>query len=405
VELGTPPVYLAVSKDPATQTVVTGGTASFTITAQNTGVEDIENVVIDDPLCDTLTGPTGDDGDGVLETTETWSWICTVNNVTADFTNTATVSGTAATSGSAVSEQDTADVTVVNAGISVSKDPATQTVVSGGSASFTITVDNTGDVDLSNVVVDDPLCDVLTGPSGDTDSDSVLDVDETWSYDCTVNNVTSDFTNTATVTGTPPTGGDVSDTDTADVVVVTSAVSAVKSSQLVGDNDGSGGLSPGDDLLYTIVISNEGTADALDVLFLDTPDPNTTLRTGTVTTTQGTVVTGNVQGDTDVAVDVGTLVVDGEVTVAFEVRINDPFPTNVDEVVNQGIVTGSNISDVFTDDPNTNPSGDPTSDPVEGPDPAEIPTLSEWGLILFIAILLGGALGILRKRGGVVPAS
>jgi hypothetical protein len=39
--------------------------------------------VVDDPLCTTLTGAVGDDGDDILETFETWTYTCTRTNVPA----------------------------------------------------------------------------------------------------------------------------------------------------------------------------------------------------------------------------------------------------------------------------------------------------------------------------------
>ncbi|MHC4990882.1 MAG: SdrD B-like domain-containing protein, partial [Planctomycetota bacterium] len=45
-------------------------------------------------------------------------------------------------------------------------------------------VTNIGDVDLDNVVVDDDMCSPVNGPFGD-DGDGILNVDETWTYDCT----------------------------------------------------------------------------------------------------------------------------------------------------------------------------------------------------------------------------
>jgi uncharacterized repeat protein (TIGR01451 family) len=218
VELGIlPEPAITVTKDPPIQTVVSGGTATFTITAESrTFLSDV--TVSDDPPCDTLTGPVGDDGDGVLQPTETWSWTCTVDNVTADFTNTATVTGTSPFGD--VSDSDTSDVIVEAPSIAVTKDPPTQLVLIGGTATFTIRAQNTGNVDLSNVTVsDDPPCDTLTGPTGDIDGDNELDTTETWSWTCAVDNVTADFTNTATVTGTPPIGPDVSDSDTAEVEI------------------------------------------------------------------------------------------------------------------------------------------------------------------------------------------
>jgi uncharacterized repeat protein (TIGR01451 family) len=108
--------------------------------------------------------------------------------------------------------------------ITVIKSPADQAVLSGSNATFDITVTNTGtNAPLHNIIVSDPQCTTLTGPTGDTNSDSILQTTETWVYTCTVNNVTSAFTNTVTATGTPPSGPDVFRSATAEVAVVVPA--------------------------------------------------------------------------------------------------------------------------------------------------------------------------------------
>ena len=120
------------------------------------------------------------------------------------------------------------------------------------------------------------------------------------------------------------------------------------------------GVGPGDTLTYTISIKNIGNQSANGVTFSDTPDVNTTLVWGSVNTSSGIVTTGNGNGDTSVAVNIGTIASQGMVTISFEVTINDPFPQNVDEVCNQGTISGTNFSIVLTDNPDTIPSPDPT---------------------------------------------
>jgi uncharacterized repeat protein (TIGR01451 family) len=176
-------------------------------------------------------------------------------------------------------------------------------------------------------------------------------------------------------------------------------VSATKTSTFevaVHDHDGNGQLSPGDGLLYTVVITNSGTADALAVTFDDTPDADTTLVAGSVTTTQGTVVTGNSGGDTSVSVDLGTLASGGgSATVTYEVTVNDPLVGD-GTLLNQGLVSGANIPDVPTDDPTTAEPGDPTTVQVLI-SPTEIPTLSEWALLVFGLLLVGVATRLLLR--------
>ena len=116
-------------------------------------------------------------------------------------------------------------------------------------------------------------------------------------------------------------------------------------------------------LEYTIEIFNSGGPGS-DAIFTDTPDANTTLVVGSVTTSQGTVTTGHGGGDTSVEVDLGDIGSGGspDVTITFQVTINDPFPAGVAFVSNQGSLRADNDPNapVLTDDPDTPAPGDPT---------------------------------------------
>jgi len=138
-------------------------------------------------------------------------------------------------------------------------------------------------------------------------------------------------------------------------------VEATKTDSLFNDADSNGVFSPGDTVLYTIVITNDGNLDADGVTFSDTPDTNTALVVGSVTTTQGSVTSGNVAGDTTVGVIVGTLANGGgSVTITFKVTINSSLPPGATQVSNQGTVSGTNITAEPTDDPNTGTDDDAT---------------------------------------------
>ena len=52
----------------------------------------------------------------------------------------------------------------------------------GRRCSYTITVANTGNVDLTNVVLDDVFAGGATLVSGDTNNNSILETTETWVY-------------------------------------------------------------------------------------------------------------------------------------------------------------------------------------------------------------------------------
>src|SRR5262245_32254794 len=84
---------------------------------------------------------------------------------------------------------------------------------------------------------------------------------------------------------------------------------ATKTAALQIDADGSGNISPGDTIRYTVVISGAAT----NVVFADSPfavDPNLNLVAGSVTCSGGsvnTILQGNTAGDTQIGVQVGSI--------------------------------------------------------------------------------------------------
>jgi uncharacterized repeat protein (TIGR01451 family) len=198
--------------------------------------------------------------------------------------------------------------------------------------------------------------------------------------------------------GAVPFDGEVADGEVEDYLVTIlspPAVTATKTAALAVDRNGNGQADPGDTLAYTVVLVNSGGAAATGVVFSDTPDPNTALVNGSVVAMPGTVTSGNGAGQTAVGVDVGTLAGGGgSATITFRVMIDDPLPDGVMQVTNQGFVSGDNFADAQTDDPARPGAADATVVAIAAPVPAAIPTLSEWGLLLFL-LLLGG-LGVRR---------
>src|SRR5205814_5433299 len=129
------------------------------------------------------------------------SYSCTLANVTANFTNVAVAIGTPPVGGD-VSATDSAAVTVgpppppvTHPAISIVKNPKSQTVTNGGTATFTITVTNTGDVALTDVSVTDPLSPNCNKTIG------TLAPGQEVSYTCTRPNVNASHNNGAVVTG------------------------------------------------------------------------------------------------------------------------------------------------------------------------------------------------------------
>jgi len=155
----------------------------------------------------------------------------------------------------------------------------------------------------------------------------------------------------------------VADTVCANAPPPSATIEATKSDSL--DTDAAPtGPSPGDTLLYTIIVSNTSGIAADNVTYHDIIESNLTLVVGSVTTTQGTVISGNTSGDTDVEVDFGTIAVSASVTITFKATVASPLPEGVTQVANQGLIDGSNFPTALTDDPDTPASGDETVTPI-----------------------------------------
>jgi uncharacterized repeat protein (TIGR01451 family) len=88
--------------------------------------------------------------------------------------------------------------------IEVIKTAITPEVIEGGTVTFEITVTNTGNATLSDVVVTDVL-----SPDCDRTFGAIFTPGDTITYECTIDNVTNDFINVAEASGVPP----VSDPD------------------------------------------------------------------------------------------------------------------------------------------------------------------------------------------------
>ncbi len=146
--------------------------------------------------------------------------------------------------------------------------------------------------------------------------------------------------------------------------VTAPGVEVSKTDSLAIDSDGNGRPSPGDTIQYTVDIVNTGNVSLTNVTFTDFAPRNTSLVVGSVTTTQGTVTSGNTPGDDEVRVTLGTMPSGDSETVTFRVRINNPVPAGVTQVTNQGFVSSTQRPSEPTDDPDTPTSDDPTITPI-----------------------------------------
>ncbi|NNF31943.1 MAG: VWA domain-containing protein, partial [Flavobacteriaceae bacterium] len=272
-----------------------GQDISYTFTVTNLGNVAITDVEVNDPLIDPNPIPGPDSGDtnnnGELDTTEVWTYTATYTVTQADIVNgqvenTVTVDGNVTGSSSTynVNDEDTETVALCqNAEIEITKATDGDTAncnpyVVGSTINYTFTVTNLGDVDITNVVVDDPLLGgIVTGPAGgDTDGDDVLDVGEVWTYNGSYNVTQSNIdngvvTNTATVDGDTALGPVDDTSNKIDLdICQNSSIALIKTSDVVLDpTNNCYEVGVGGTITYTFSVKNTGNVTLTGITVAD----------------------------------------------------------------------------------------------------------------------------------------
>ena len=344
-----------------TQVLVSGATAEWTIVVTNDGNVSLTGVSVADPEAPFCAIGWGDvmttvNTDGVpvgdsLEPGESFSYECTLAAVTGDFTNTASATATE----DPVGDSDTSEVDVIDPEITITKMAPNDTLVDGDTAEvdleFTINVANTGDVDLTDVVLIDLAatvdCDPVTdgdqpipttlAVGADVDCTATVTVtpnpDGTWPS--TDNSASVSATADAEVDGGNP---DVSDDDdaTAHIVGITVAKTVVELDDVgdpIGDPAEELTVAGGSDIRWVIEVTNIGSKsvefDLTDPLATGCERTDVALAAGDSTT-----ITCDVFGITD-DVDPNTATVSATPDGA-----QDPLPA-IDDTASVDVVSPS----------------------------------------------------------------
>ena len=219
-----------VTIDASAYVVSSGESVDLTITESNTGDVDLINVFVDvykDGVWMTTLIAPPDSGDavdpGVLNVGETWTWVISSGPITVVPTTFEAYGFGTDPLGNVISyaegyldELDEVTVTPIDPDTMVTIDASAYVVPSGASVDLTITEENTGDVDLTNVYVevykDGSLFATLTAPadSGDAVGPGVLNVAETWTWTIDSGPITATTTFVALGFGTDPLGNEIS---------------------------------------------------------------------------------------------------------------------------------------------------------------------------------------------------
>ena len=336
-------VTLAVSKDDGTASYTPGGTLTYTVIVADTGLSDALNVTITDLFpagmtlsanatcvangtssCGAVTGTTGQASFGTtgarINAGAGNSLVFTVPvalspAMTADpMINIATATDLASgtTSNAAHSDALVADVV-----LGVTKSDGSATYTPGGSATYTVTVANSGLSDALNVTVSDPLppgitlsgnvmctangtssCGTVSGTTGQAAFGTlaarvnagaantlVFSVPVAFSAGMSANPLVNTASAADTGSGDTASGSD-SDALSANVSLV------------VAKTDGSATYTPGTGGTYTVTVTNTGISDAVNVTVTDALPAGVTLSANATCAASGTSTCGAVTGTT-----------------------------------------------------------------------------------------------------------
>ena len=337
-----------------------GSTATFTYIVTNTGNVPLSNVsVVDDNGTPGTPGdnfsPTFTGGDtnsnGLLDVTETWTFSAARIVGAGQYTNIASASGKSPAN-TTVTDTDPANYFGAAPAINIEKlingndaDSATGPVLTAGStATFTYVITNTGNIAIGGIaVVDDNGTPGLVADdfspafsNGDTNSNGLLDLSETWTFTANRTVIAGQYTNIGKVTGTvSATGQSVMDTDAANYF---GAAPAINIEKLINGEDADAATGPilaaGSSAVFTYQVTNTGNI-ALSVTSVR--DDN-----GTPTFTGDDLSPTFTGGDTN---SNGLLDLAETWTYSLTHIVTAGQYTNVGTVAAQVVATGQTVSD------------------------------------------------------------
>ncbi|MFC7613897.1 GEVED domain-containing protein [Actinokineospora soli] len=270
----TPSIGLVKAAGPITDTDANGpdagDTVTYAFTATNTGNVTLNPVTVSDAHLDPVTCPPGPLAPGASVDCTAAPYTLTQNDVdTGQVPNTATATGVSPTGPVTADDSDVVAIpTIRDIALDKTAGPLVDTDANGPDAGDTITfafrVTNTGNVTLDPVEVTDPLAGQVTCPAGPLAPGA--------SFDCTAAPYTltqpdvdaAEVRNTATATGTDPSGEPVSDTDsTRTLINPEGAITLTKTP------DAPDAPSAGDTVPYRLTVTNSGAVTLRDITVTD----------------------------------------------------------------------------------------------------------------------------------------
>ncbi|RVU84672.1 DUF11 domain-containing protein [Leucothrix sargassi] len=302
----TPTPSWTLEKTSSSTPTQAGDIATYSFALINTGNVTISGVALADAQCD-VAPTTPDSGDtvnaGILDPNETWVYSCdhTVTQTEVDagsVDNTASASGTPA-GGTLTPASDTNSIPVTpTPSWTLEKTSSSVPTQAGDIATYSFSLENTGNVTISGIALADAQCDVAPSApdSGDANANNTLETDEVWVYSCdhTVTQAEVDsgsVDNSASATGTPA-GGTLPSADAVNSIPVTPTPSWT-----LDKTSSSTPTQAGDIATYSFTLTNTGNVTISGVALSDaqcdvaptTPDSGDTNANNLLETTEAWV--------------------------------------------------------------------------------------------------------------------
>jgi uncharacterized repeat protein (TIGR01451 family) len=355
----TPVADLRIAKTDSTDPVIAGGTMSYTLTVVNDGPSGATNVVVTDVLPTGLTFSSATSSQGTVNNnagTVTANLGNMANGATATITinvnvsptATGTLSNTATVTGTQTDDDNTnnsdTETTAINSQVdlAVTKTDGLTTVISGNSLTYTIIVTNNGLSQATNVNLTDALPSTLTYTSHTVSQGTGTITGQNFSaaLGTLAPGASATITVTAavsgTATGTISNTASATSTETDNTPANNSATDTTTATPQIDlqitKSDTPDPVIAGNQLTYTIQVTNAGPSTATGVTVTDVLPSTVTFvsatsTVGTVSNTAGTV-TGSI----------GTLASGASATLTLLVTV---APATRGTISNTATVTGT----------------------------------------------------------------
>lgn len=253
-------------------TVAVGDTIHWSYEVTNNGNVPLVNWSVEDDQLGTVSCPRI-----VLKVGASTKCYGTGTAAAGQYENEGTVTAQDPAGGPDVTDSDLSHYFAAEPGIDIEKATNTQDadaapgpyVQVGGPVTWSYEVTNPGNIALSSVSVVDDQGLTLTFIGGDSNGDSLLDINETWIYEATGFAVLEQYENLATATATGP-FGPVSSDDPSHYFGVESGVSIEKFTNGLDSDTAPGGHIPvGDPVEWTYLVTNTGNDELTNVQVVD----------------------------------------------------------------------------------------------------------------------------------------